>query len=49
MLGKGKRLFDGGTAPAGLELVSSQVSTTGVTMATYRTGADIKYGSFAKG
>ena len=34
VLGKGKRLFDGGTAPAGLELASSQVSSTGVTMAT---------------
>jgi dihydrofolate reductase len=47
VLGKGKRLFDGGTVPAGLELASSQVSSTGVTMATYRTGAEIKYGSFA--
>ena len=47
MLGKGKRLFDGGTAPAGLELVSSQTSSTGVIMATYRSGAEIKYGSFA--
>src|SRR5829696_6745774 len=47
VLGKGKRLFDGGTVPAGLELASSQVSSTGVTMATYRTGADIKSGSFA--
>ena len=48
VLGKGKRLFDGGTVPAGVELVSSQVSSTGVIMATYRTGAEIKYGSFAK-
>jgi dihydrofolate reductase len=47
VLGKGKRLFDGGTVPAGLELTSSQVSSTGVTMATYRTGAAIQYGSFA--
>jgi len=47
VLGKGKRLFDGGTVPAGLELASSQISSTGVTMATYRTGADIKSGSFA--
>jgi dihydrofolate reductase len=47
VLGKGKRLFDGGTVPAGLELASSQVSSTGVTMATYRTGAEIKSGSFA--
>jgi dihydrofolate reductase len=47
VLGKGKRLFDGGTVPAGLELTSSQVSSTGVTIATYRTGAEIKFGSFA--
>jgi dihydrofolate reductase len=47
VLGKGKRLFDGGTVPAGLELASSQVSSTGVIIATYRSGAEIKYGSFA--
>jgi dihydrofolate reductase len=46
VLGKGKRLFDGGTVPAGLEVVSSQVSSTGVIMATYRSGAEIKGGSF---
>jgi dihydrofolate reductase len=46
VLGKGKRLFESGTAPAGLEVVSSQVSSTGVIMATYRTGAEIKGGSF---
>jgi dihydrofolate reductase len=47
VLGKGKRLFDGGAVPAGLEVVSSQTSTTGVILATYRSGAEIKYGSFA--
>jgi dihydrofolate reductase len=47
VLGTGKRLFDGGTVPAGLEVTSSQVSSTGVIMATYRSGAEIKYGSFA--
>ena len=47
VLGKGKRLFDGGTVPAGFELTSSQTSSTGVITATYRSGADIKYGSFA--
>ena len=40
------RSFDGGTVPAGLDLATSQVSSTGVTMATYRTGAEIKSGSF---
>jgi dihydrofolate reductase len=47
VLGKGKRLFDGGTLPAGLELAGSQVSSTGVIIATYRSGAEIKGGSFA--
>jgi len=47
VLGNGKRLFDGGTVPAGLDLASSQVSSTGVITATYRSGAEIKYGSFA--
>jgi dihydrofolate reductase len=47
VLGKGKRLFDDGTLPEGLELASSQVSSSGVIIATYRTGAEIKSGSFA--
>jgi dihydrofolate reductase len=46
VLGTGKRLFDGGTVPEGLELTSSLVSPSGVIAATYRTGAEIKYGSF---
>jgi len=46
VLGKGKRLFEGGTLPAGLELASAQVSSSGVIMATYRSGAEIKGGSF---
>ncbi|HEX6586614.1 MAG TPA: dihydrofolate reductase family protein [Solirubrobacterales bacterium] len=48
VLGKGKRLFDGGTLPAGLEVASSQVASTGVIIGTYRSGAEIKYGSFAE-
>jgi hypothetical protein len=47
VLGKGRRLFDGGTVPRGLELVSSQVTPCGVTLAAYRSGAEIKYGTFA--
>jgi dihydrofolate reductase len=47
VLGKGKRLFGDGAIPAGLEQTSSQTSSTGVVMSTYRTGADIKSGSFA--
>jgi dihydrofolate reductase len=46
VLGKGKRLFDDGTIPEGLEVTRSRVSSTGVIMATYRTGAEIKSGSF---
>jgi hypothetical protein len=32
--------------PAGFDVATSQVSSTGVIMATYRSGADIKYGTF---
>jgi dihydrofolate reductase len=46
VLGKGKRLFGGGTVPAGLEVTSTQVLASGVIVATYRTGAEIKLGSF---
>jgi dihydrofolate reductase len=46
VLGKGKRLFDGGTVADGLELTRSQTSSSGVIIATYRTGAEIKGGSF---
>jgi dihydrofolate reductase len=48
LLGNGKRLFDGGTVPEGLEVARSKVLPSGVISATYRTGADIKYGSFAE-
>jgi dihydrofolate reductase len=47
VLGTGKRLFDGGTVPDGLEATSAETSSTGVIIATYRPGAEIKYGSFA--
>jgi dihydrofolate reductase len=47
VLGTGKRLFDGGAVPGGFDVVSSRVSPSGVIMATYRSGAEIKYGSFA--
>ena len=47
VLGTGKRLFAGGAVPAGLSLVDSATSTTGVFMATYRREGDIRYGSFA--
>jgi dihydrofolate reductase len=47
VLGTGKRLFDGGTVPAGFEVTSSRVTPSGVIAASYRSGAEIKYGSFA--
>jgi len=49
VLGGGKRLFDAGTVPEGLELTSSETSSSGVIIATYRSGAEIKSGSFAAG
>ena len=48
VLGKGKRLFDDGAVAAGLELVRGEVSSSGVFLGTYRTGAEIKGGSFVQ-
>jgi dihydrofolate reductase len=47
VLGRGKRLFGEGALPAGLRLVDSKTSTTGVIIATYEPDGAIKYGSFA--
>ena len=47
MLGTGKAPVRRRHGPAGLEVAGSQTSSTGVIMATYRSGAEIKYGSFA--
>ena len=46
-VGKGKRLFGEGTIPAGLKLLSSKVSTTGVIISDYEPGGELKTGSFA--
>jgi dihydrofolate reductase len=46
VLGKGKRLFDEGARPDGFELVDHKVSSTGVIIATYATGREIKFGTF---
>jgi dihydrofolate reductase len=46
VIGSGKRLFGEGTVPAGLKLVDSKVSTTGVVMATYEPAGEIVTGSF---
>ncbi len=47
VLGTGKRLFGDGTVPAGLELVDTKSSTTGVTINTYRKAGEVQVGSFA--
>lgn len=47
VLGSGKRLFSAGTIPAGLRLVDSKVSTTGVVIATYEPAGELVTGSFA--
>jgi dihydrofolate reductase len=46
-VGGGKRLFGGGTIPAGLRLLDCKISTTGVIIAKYERGGEIKTGSFA--
>ena len=47
VLGSGKRLFGRGTVPAGFAVGSSRVLPSGVIVANLRSGAAIKYGSFA--
>jgi dihydrofolate reductase len=45
-VGKGKRLFGEGTIPAAFELTDSQVSPSGVIIASYRRDGEVKLGSF---
>ncbi|MDQ1281343.1 MAG: hypothetical protein QG670_2608 [Thermoproteota archaeon] len=45
-IGTGKRLFGDGTIPASLRLLESEISTTGVIVATYVRDGKIKTGSF---
>jgi dihydrofolate reductase len=47
VLGAGKRLFGEGAPPAALKLVDSEVSSTGVVMASYEPSGELKTGSFA--
>jgi dihydrofolate reductase len=47
VVGRGKRLFSDGTIPAGLKLVDSAVSSTGVVIGTYQPAGEIVTGSFA--
>jgi dihydrofolate reductase len=47
VIGSGKRLFSDGTIPAGLKLVDSKVSTTGVVIGTYQPAGELVTGTFA--
>lgn len=47
ILGHGKRLFGGRAVPSALKLTKSQVSTTGVIVATYERDGAVITGSFA--
>lgn len=46
VVGQGKRLFEGGAAPAGLELKSARSTSSGVVIATYRVAGKPRTGSF---
>jgi len=46
VLGRGKRLFAMAAKPSALQLIRSQVSTTGVVMSTYVPDGDVRPGSF---
>ena len=43
VIGSGKRLFADGTIPAGLKLVDSKISTTGVVIGTYEPAGETRY------
>jgi dihydrofolate reductase len=47
LVGSGRRLFAEGTVPAGLKLVDSKVSTTGVVIGTYEPAGALVTGSFS--
>jgi dihydrofolate reductase len=46
VLGTGKRLFGNGTPPQSMKLVGSDVSTTGVIIATYQPAGAVPIGTF---
>ena len=46
-LGRGKRLFAEGTIPVGFKLLESEVSPSGVIVATYMRAGEVRTGSFA--
>lgn len=45
-LGKGKRLFDAGTIPASFTLLDAKSSPSGVIIASFKRGGELKTGSF---
>lgn len=47
VLGKGKRLFGGGTTPSGLRLTKSVTSPNGILIVSYERAGQVKTGSFA--
>ncbi|MGP1395896.1 MAG: dihydrofolate reductase family protein [Inquilinaceae bacterium] len=47
LLGRGKRPFGAGTPATAMKLIGSEVSTTGVSIATYEPNGEIPIGSFA--
>lgn len=47
VLGSGKRLFGEGAVPAGMRLVDTRVTTTGLVAHTYERAGQPQYGSFA--
>jgi len=48
VLGTGKRLFADGAMPTGWQLIKSQVSPSGVVVASYTRAGEVKVGSFAR-
>lgn len=46
-LGRGKRLFAEGTIPGGFKLLESEISPSGVIVASYARAGEVKTGSFA--
>jgi dihydrofolate reductase len=47
ILGRGKRLFGGASAPAGLRLVDHRIASTGATVTVYEPAGAVPTGSFA--
>ena len=48
VLGTGKRLFADGAVPAGLKLVDTKVSTTGVVIGTYEPAGELVTGTIGR-